>query len=105
MNALRSLFSGDEKTVDSVIVAGIGALVMLIVYAGYQLALHPELFNPIAYAGGASGLVASIGGSKRFRDGPSNLATGGPANQPGGGPASPDAVVQPAPPDTVVITP
>jgi hypothetical protein len=74
---LLSLLNGDEKEVDSVIACGVVALVALIAFCVYQIIAAPAAFSPATFAGGASGLVASIGGSKRFRDGPPNLPSGG----------------------------
>ena len=72
MSFINSLLSGDEKEVDSVIACGVVALISLIGFCAYQAVTHPELFSAGTYAGGAASLVASIGGSKRFRDGPIN---------------------------------
>lgn len=66
---LLSFLSGDEQKVDSVIICGAFAIFALTIYTGYALYRDPATFNPTGYAVGAGGLLAAMGGSKRFRDG------------------------------------
>ena len=61
---LLSLLSGDEREVDSVIVCGVVALVVMLAITIWQPG-----WNPVPYATSAATVIGTIGGAKRLRDG------------------------------------
>lgn len=68
MGFFRSLFSGDDVAVDSVIVGGFMSLVTLIGLTAYAAYQHPELFSPITFATGSGAIIGLAGGTKTARD-------------------------------------
>lgn len=60
-----SLLSGDESEVDSAIVCGVLALLVLIGITAWR----PD-WNPIPYTTGAATIIGMVPVGRRFRDGP-----------------------------------
>jgi hypothetical protein len=64
----RSLFSGDETVVDSIVVAALLALVALIGVTVYVAIIAPAGWNPVSYASAAASLIGAGAGGKMARD-------------------------------------
>jgi hypothetical protein len=65
---IKSLFSGDEGKVDSVIFAGLVALAALITMTAVAMYMAPTAFSPGAFAGGAATIIGTVVGGKTARD-------------------------------------
>jgi hypothetical protein len=65
---VQSLLASDDRSVDSIIVCGVFALLALIAFCGYATWRDPASFNPINYGTAATALLAGIGGGRRMRD-------------------------------------
>ncbi len=68
MTGLASLVSSDDRSVDSIIVAGLVAIAALVLFCGYALMRDPTSFNPINFGGAVSAILAGIGGGRCARD-------------------------------------
>ena len=68
MSFLHKLLSGAENEVDSVVTAGLLALMTLIALTVFVVVLHPEVWNPITFATGAGTLIGATAGGKTARD-------------------------------------
>lgn len=74
--ALGHMLSTDDKTVDSVIVLGAIGLGALILFQLLAMAMGgASQFGAVSFAAGVTGIVGSIAGGKRWRDGPTNGPT------------------------------
>ncbi len=65
---LHSLFSSTDKSVDSIIVAGIGALFAMCAIQGYSVAIDHKEIHPLEFGGGCAAIIGAIGGGKAVRD-------------------------------------
>ena len=68
MNFVSSLVSSDEREVDSLVVAGLMALVVMICITVYTVLHDAASWSPANFAGGAATLIASVAGGKTARD-------------------------------------
>ena len=66
---LEALIHSDDRSVDSVIVGGLLALVVLCGLAVYDAIWLGHAFAPLNFATGAGALLGAMGGAKRLRDG------------------------------------
>lgn len=73
---LAALFASHREDVDEVIAAGIAALIALIVFQAWEM-WRGTAFNAATFSVAACGLIAAIGGSRRWRDGPPPPPPGG----------------------------
>lgn len=68
MGFFKSLISSSDASADSIIVAGLAAMIGLMVFQGYDVIVLQHPFSPISFAGGAAAIMAGIGGGKAARD-------------------------------------
>ena len=64
----KSLLSSSDLEVDSIIFAGLVALLVLIGLSVYATIQSPGAWNPITFATGAATTIASVAGGKTARD-------------------------------------
>lgn len=79
---LKSLFSTNEKEIDSLI---LGAFLILLVGLGlsiYAIIHDPSTWNPLTYSTGLSALLVALGGGKKLRDSSTPLPHDQEANDP-----------------------
>lgn len=70
MRFFASLVSATDGQVDSIIVGGIIALLVLCGLSTWNVVELHNAFGPLDFATGCGAILGAIGGGKRLRDGP-----------------------------------
>lgn len=68
MKFLAALFSTSDDSADSIIFAGVFAVLALVFFTGWDLIALGHEFSPIGFAGAITTILAGIGGGKAVRD-------------------------------------
>lgn len=68
MNWLRALLSSNDDLADSIILAGLAAMVALIFCQAWATIKDPALFGAINFGTAAGAIIGAIGTAKGLRD-------------------------------------